>query len=97
MAHKPQLVVERQSDTVSVTLRGLDPEEARRIYRAATAQAREGRVVLEVLTVPRPVIDHDRRAELIQIAPDARKGEEPCGECHLQPSETCNICGAVAP
>lgn len=23
-----------------------------------------------------------------------RKGKEPCGECHVQPGETCDICGA---
>lgn len=23
--------------------------------------------------------------------------DDPCGECHLQPSERCDICGAVAP
>lgn len=25
-----------------------------------------------------------------------RKGKEPCGECHIQPGETCDICGASA-
>lgn len=24
-----------------------------------------------------------------------RKGKEPCGECHIQPGETCDICGAT--
>lgn len=33
---------------------------------------------------------------LIPIAPDSRKGKPPCGECHLQPGETCDICGACA-
>ncbi len=23
-----------------------------------------------------------------------REGRKPCGECHLQPNETCDICGA---
>jgi hypothetical protein len=23
-----------------------------------------------------------------------KEGGEPCGECHLQPGETCDICGA---
>lgn len=23
--------------------------------------------------------------------------KEPCGECHLQPNETCDICGVTAP
>ena len=31
---------------------------------------------------------------LIDIPPDARKGNEPCGECHLKIGETCDICGA---
>lgn len=31
---------------------------------------------------------------LIDIEPDARKGKEPCGECHLKIDETCDICGA---
>ena len=31
---------------------------------------------------------------LIHIDPDARKGKEPCGECHLKIGETCDICGA---
>lgn len=26
--------------------------------------------------------------------PSRRDGKEPCGECHLQPGETCDICGA---
>lgn len=33
---------------------------------------------------------------LVEIAPDARVGREPCGECHLQAGETCDICGACA-
>ncbi len=28
--------------------------------------------------------------------PSRKDGGEPCGECHLQPGETCDICGAVA-
>lgn len=24
----------------------------------------------------------------------SRIGKPPCGECHLRPGETCNICGA---
>lgn len=31
---------------------------------------------------------------LIDIPRDARKGKEPCGECHLKINETCDICGA---
>ncbi|MEY9718821.1 hypothetical protein [Sinorhizobium fredii] len=23
-----------------------------------------------------------------------KDGSEPCGECHIQPGETCDICGA---
>lgn len=53
---RPQLVVERDGGTVTITARGLDPAEARRVYRAAVDQAREGRVVLLVNTIPRPVI-----------------------------------------
>lgn len=26
--------------------------------------------------------------------PGRRDGQEPCGECHLQAGETCDICGA---
>ena len=26
--------------------------------------------------------------------PQRKDGEEPCGECHLQPNEICDICGA---
>ncbi len=33
---------------------------------------------------------------LFPIAPDARRGKEPCGECRLQAFETCDICGATA-
>ena len=29
--------------------------------------------------------------------PNRNDGVTPCGECHLQPSETCDICGAIAP
>jgi len=28
--------------------------------------------------------------------PRRKDGEEPCGECHIQPGERCDICGAVA-
>lgn len=28
--------------------------------------------------------------------PQRRDGKEPCGECHLKPGETCDICGARA-
>lgn len=31
---------------------------------------------------------------LIDIPKDARKGKEPCGECHLRMGEVCDICGA---
>jgi hypothetical protein len=31
---------------------------------------------------------------LIHIPKDARKGKEPCGECHIRSGETCDICGA---
>jgi hypothetical protein len=37
-----------------------------------------------------------KHVPLVEIAPDARKGKPPCGECHLQPRETCDICGAAA-
>lgn len=46
----------------------------------------------------------EREAELLQRLKDAiplrkplcRIGErkEPCGECHLQPGERCDVCGA---
>jgi len=45
-------------------------------------------------------------AELIEIAdaisepfpqPRRKDGETPCGECHLRPGETCDICGAIEP
>lgn len=29
--------------------------------------------------------------------PKRKPGGEPCGECHIQPGETCDICGAVNP
>lgn len=29
--------------------------------------------------------------------PQSRKGKEPCGECHIQPGETCDICEATQP
>jgi hypothetical protein len=33
---------------------------------------------------------------LVFIPKDARAGKEPCGECHLNPGERCDICGAKA-
>ena len=27
-------------------------------------------------------------------APQRNDGGQPCGECHIQPGETCDICGA---
>ncbi len=29
--------------------------------------------------------------------PQRNDGGEPCGECRMQPGETCNICGAYGP
>ena len=29
--------------------------------------------------------------------PSRKDGGEPCGECHIQAGETCDICGAVNP
>lgn len=29
--------------------------------------------------------------------PQQNLGGEPCGECHLQSGETCDICGALSP
>lgn len=56
-----------------------------------------------------PDISHvDFRVRAVQIAtaaiasgddfprPQRRDGKKPCGECHLQAGETCDICGAVA-
>ena len=37
------------------------------------------------------------RRPLSEVAPDARAGKPPCGECHLRPGETCDICGASQP
>ena len=37
------------------------------------------------------------RNPLFPIASDARRGKPPCGECHLQQGETCDICGAKEP
>lgn len=34
------------------------------------------------------------KVPLVEIAPDSRAGKEPCGECHLQPGERCDVCGA---
>lgn len=36
------------------------------------------------------------RDSLIQIDTN-RSGKEPCGECHIQEGETCDICGATSP
>lgn len=36
------------------------------------------------------------RNPLFPIAANARAGKEPCGECHINPGETCDICGALA-
>jgi hypothetical protein len=55
--------------------------------RAALAQ-REVHPVAHIRSMQEP---------LIPIAPDARKGKPPCGECHIQPGETCDICGAASP
>lgn len=33
------------------------------------------------------------RKEVFEI----RRKATPCGECHLQPGERCDICGALAP
>lgn len=29
--------------------------------------------------------------------PQRNDGGRPCGECHLQPGETCDVCGAIEP
>lgn len=29
--------------------------------------------------------------------PRRQDGDAPCGECHLHPGETCDICGAIRP
>ncbi len=29
--------------------------------------------------------------------PRRNDGGTPCGECHIQPGETCDICGAISP
>lgn len=40
-----------------------------------------------------------REGEGLEPFPQPRwkPGEEPCGECHIQPGETCDICGASRP
>lgn len=43
------------------------------------------------------MMDKDGVESLVQIDPRTREGKPPCGECHLQPGERCDICGAVAP
>lgn len=56
--------MERDGGSVTITVRNLDLAEARRLYRAAVEQAREGRVVLLVNTMPRPVIEGHARESL---------------------------------
>lgn len=41
----------------------------------------------DVLTTSAGVID--------AITENEDMAEEPCGECHLQPGETCDICGRI--
>lgn len=38
--------------------------------------------------------DHVLFGGAIRIPKDSRKGKEPCGECYIQPGETCDRCGA---
>lgn len=39
-------------------------------------------------------IDDKKPSFMNGLFPIADKGKEPCGECHLQPDETCDICHA---
>jgi hypothetical protein len=41
--------------------------------------------------------DHILFGGLIRIARDAGKDRAPCGECYIQPGETCDLCGASEP
>ncbi len=29
--------------------------------------------------------------------PTPQPGQRPCGECHIYPGETCDVCGAIQP
>lgn len=48
-----------------------------------------------------PVFDAAREALAASSEPfpqpSRKDGDEPCGECHIQPGETCDICGAINP
>lgn len=53
-----------------------------------------------VTVVPYPQPEDDdadgvKGEPLVHIPKDSRAGKPPCGECHLQPGETCDICGAT--
>jgi hypothetical protein len=38
---------------------------------------------------------YERPDEETLPQPARKDGGEPCGECHIQPGETCDICGAI--
>lgn len=52
--------------------------------------------LLRVHVAARPAAPEAQGAETFP-KPRRKDGEPPCGECHLRPGETCDICGAVAP
>lgn len=52
------------------------------------------RAELDRTSEPQADIMKLRENWLTPIAPDARKGKAPCGECCIRPGETCDICGA---
>lgn len=40
------------------------------------------------------IIEYPKRERGEFPKPTRKPGEKPCGECHLQPGETCDVCGA---
>ena len=50
---------------------------------------------------PVQVVDEQDGVEIVDgrgepfPKPGRRDGKDPCGECHLKPGETCDICGAA--
>lgn len=60
----------------------------------ACALYRGGRCTCDEADKNQHDTDHVLMGGAIRIPANSRVGKEPCGECYIQPGETCDRCGA---
>jgi hypothetical protein len=87
-------------DKAAQKMTTVDPHPPLRSARPSGSNADEWHLFLSEYCCDRPNQYSGMTYMAVQIAEAIeaaeRRGREPCGECHLQPGERCDICGRTS-